>query len=167
MKSSSWSEALSGAPEHEHRREGGGQTECEAQSGHLLERKLEREEAPENRPERPQSGSQERIEHGRLTVERHVERARERHQPGPGEAPEQEQAEAGPRPLPEHDRSERDRDQRLYLLQDDRRDRISVDECLREQDRGQRRRARADDDSRNHEARSGAPDGRQRGHDDG
>ena len=58
-------------------------------------------------------------------------------------------------------------DQRLNLLQDDRRHRIALHERLREQDRRERRRSRADDDRRGDVARAGAPEGRKGDHDDG
>ena len=146
---------------HERRRE----PEREAHRRDLLEREPEGEEAAEDGAERPETGRPEREECRLHAVQRDVERARERHQPRPGETRDEEEAEAGPRALPEDRRGEQHRDERLDLLQDDRGHRVSVHERLREQDRRERRRARADDDARRHVARASAPQRREGGHD--
>ncbi len=56
-------------------------------------------------------------------------------------------------------------DERLDLLQDDRRHRVSAHERLREEDRRERRRSRADDDARRDVARARAPQRGKRGDD--
>ena len=85
----------------------------------------------------------------------------------PTRPPSEEQAEARARTLAEDRCGQRHGDQRLDLLQDDRRHRVALHERFREQDRRERRRSRADDDACGHVARAGAPEGRKRGHDDG
>ena len=167
MKNSSCNEAVSGSTENEDRGQRGRKPEREAHGRHVLEAQPAGEEAPEDRAERPEGGRRQRVEGRRASVQRDVERARERHQPRPDQAAEQEQSEARARTLAEDRRGQRHGDQRLNLLQDDRRHRIALHERLREQDRRERRRSRADDDPRGDVARAGAPEGRKGGHDDG
>ena len=74
---------------------------------------------------------------------------RKSHQPGPDERRNEvpgEEALMGP--LAEDETRPQNRDQRLHLLDDDRRHRIAVDERLREQDGGDRRRTGTDRDRR-------------------
>ena len=98
-------------------------------------------------------------------MQRDVERARKRHQPRACEAAEEEEPEAGAGALAEQRRRERDGDQRLNLLEDDRRHRVALHERFREQDRRECGRPCADDDSCRHVPRSRAPQSRQGDHD--
>ena len=72
----------------------------------------------------------------------------------------------GTRTLSEDRRRQQHDHERLDLLQDDRRHGVAPHECLREEDRRERRRSHADDDACGHVARTCAPQRRDGRHDE-
>ena len=168
MKSSSCSDAVSGSAEDEDRRQRGRKPEREAHRRHLLEGQLEREEAAEDGAERPERRRAERVEDRRQAVQRDVERARKRHQPGPGEAAERERAPKRGRGRSPSSAAASDTAISGWTFW--RTTGVTGSPCTNASVK--RIVASADDpapidDPRGHEARAGAPEGRKRGHDDG
>src|SRR5690242_15125673 len=86
------------------------------------------------------------------------------HEPEAGERGEEEPGEAGPGALGEQERGGPDGDERLHLLDHDRRDEVGVaDQRVGEEDRRDGRGAGADDDGGRDVAPTGAEDRAQRG----
>ncbi len=147
--------------------ERGRQSECEPRRSHLLERKPQSQEAAQDGAERPEARRSECEERRLRALERDVERTGKHRQPHPRKAAEEEEAEPGPWTLTEDRGSQQHGDERLDLLQDDRRHRVAAHEGLGEENRRQRRRSRSDDNGCGDVAGPRAPQRRKRGDDDG
>ena len=130
----------------------------------MLELELAREVAAEHRPESPQHRGGGRLGDHDGALRRRVERLRLVDEPEAEERRQEEPGKARPRPLAEQRRRGRDGDERLHLLDHDWGDVVGVtDQRVGEEDRGQSRRAGADDDGRRHVASACAEDGTERG----
>ncbi len=136
--------------EHQHQR--GGQAEQEAQDGEVAQPDLGADHPAEHGAGGPQGGSAHGQPRGEARGHGHLERVREGQQPGADERRDQEHRVPQRDPLLEQPPGHHHGDHRLELLQHHRRDRGAVlrgvDERLREQHGGERRRAGADDQDR-------------------